>query len=44
MLMRKLLVTTAIAALIVGIGAWLWRFGFLSLDNLSFMPGPAVRE
>jgi predicted secreted protein len=44
MLMRKLLVTTAIAALIVGIGTWLWRFGFLSLDNLSFMPGPAFRE
>jgi hypothetical protein len=29
---------------IVGIGVWLWRFGFLSLDNLSFMPGPSFRE
>jgi predicted secreted protein len=44
MLRRKLLVTSAIAAVIVGIGVWLWRFGFLSLDNLSFMPGPSFRE
>jgi predicted secreted protein len=44
MLMRKLLATTVIAAVIVGIGAGLWRFGFLSLENLSFMPGPSPRE
>jgi len=44
MLVRKLLITTAIAAVIVGIGTWLWRFGFLRLDYLSFMPGPSFRE
>lgn len=44
MLMRKLLATTAIAAVIVGIGAGLWRYGILSLENLSFMPGALPRE
>jgi predicted secreted protein len=44
MMMRKLVITSAIAAVILGIGACLWRLGYLGLDSLSFMPGPSFRE
>jgi predicted secreted protein len=44
MMMRKLVITSAMAVVILGVGAWLWRLGFLGLDSLSFMPGPSFRE
>jgi predicted secreted protein len=44
MMMRKLVITSAIAAVILGIGACLWRLGYLGLDSLSFMPGPSFHE
>jgi predicted secreted protein len=44
MMMRKLVITSAIAAVILGIVACLWRLGYLGLDSLSFMPGPSFHE
>jgi predicted secreted protein len=44
MMLRKLLATTLIAAVIVGLGTALLRYGFLSLESLSFLPSPSPRQ
>jgi predicted secreted protein len=41
MLLRKLVATTIIAALIMASGAWLVSSGVLGIDSFRFLPGPS---
>ena len=42
MILRKLLITTVIAAAILGLGVFLLRSGTLTLDSIPFLPRPTL--